>query len=164
MTRNISGMTKPLPLLLTFAMAFVLICICSNQTMAQANSTTTNSEMPFTATLTDCNGQPVVIAGTMHMVTHFTTTPSGGTHTHIHTNYQDVSGTSGTITYRAVSSNHHSFNSNGSQSEFTTIETVKLISQGPTDNLTIRVTMHTTINANGQATASFTTFEVVCNG
>jgi hypothetical protein len=164
MTRNILGTRKPLPLLLTFALALVLIVICSNQTMAQATSTTTNTEMPFTATLTDCNGQPVVISGTMHMVMHFTTDSGGGTHAHIHTNYQDVSGTSGTITYRAVSSNHHSFNSNGAQSEFTTIEDVKLISQGPTDNLTIRVTMHTTINANGQVTASFTNFEVTCNG
>jgi len=98
------------------------------------------------------------------MVTSFTTTASGGTHAQIHTNYQDVSGTSGTNTYRAVSSNHHTFNSNGAQSEFTTIEDVRLISIGPLDNLTIRVTMHTTVNANGQATASFTNFEVVCNG
>ncbi len=164
MTRNILGTRRPLPLFLTFAMAWALIGICSEQTMAQSTSTTTNTEMPFTATLTDCNGQPVVISGTMHMVTQFTTTASGGTHTHIHTNYQDVSGTSGTTTYRAVSSNHHTFNSSGAQSEFTTIEDVKLISQGPLDNLTIRVTMHTTVNANGQATASFITFEVVCNG
>src|ERR1043165_351372 len=127
MTRNISGTTKPLPLVLAFTMALVLIGICSNSASAQTTSSTTNTEMPFTATLTDCNSQPVVVSGTMHMVMQFTTDSNGGTHAHIHNNYQDVSGTSGSINYRAVSSNHHTFNSNGAQSEFTTIEDVKLI-------------------------------------
>ncbi|HVG32407.1 MAG TPA: hypothetical protein VM911_04980 [Pyrinomonadaceae bacterium] len=132
--------------------------------MAQASSTTTNTEMPFTATLTDCNGQPVVVAGTMHMVTHFTVSSNGGTHVHINTNWQDVSGTSGTTTYQAHSNNHFNFNSNGSQSELTTIDDVRLISAGPSDNLKIRAHMHITINANGEPTASFTMFEVVCTG
>lgn len=146
------------------SIAFVLVGICSESALAQATSTTTNTEMPFTATLTDCNGQPVVVSGTMHMVTQYTVSSNGGTHIHINTNWQDVSGTSGTTTYQAHSNNHSHFNSNGSQSEATTIDDVRLISAGPTDNLRIRVTMHTTINANGEVTASFISFEVVCNG
>ena len=136
----------------------------SRPTMAQATSTTTNTQMPFTATMTDCNGQPVVVSGTMHQITHFTTSASGGTHAHINNNWQNASGVSGTTTYRGVSNNHHHFNSNGSQSEFTTIDDVRLISAGPLDNLMIRVHMHTTINANGELTSSFVRFEVVCNG
>ncbi len=164
MSRNIHRINRPLPFLVAVSIAFMLIGICSGSIMAQATSTTTNTEMPFTASLTDCNSQPVVVSGTMHMVTHYTMDASGGTHIEIHTNYQDVSGTSGTITYRAVSSNHHSFNSNGAQTEFTVIDDVRLISRGPTDNLTIRATMHITINANGEVTAVFTRFEMVCNG
>ena len=136
----------------------------SRPTMAQATSTTTNTQMPFTATLTDCNGQPVVVSGTMHQVVHFTTDASGGTHAHINSNWQNVSGESGGITYHAQSNNHNHFNSNGSQSEFTTIDDVRLISAGSTDNLKIRVHMHTTINANGEATSSFIRFEVDCTG
>ena len=163
-TRQILRTTKPLSLLMAVAFAFVLIGICSEPTLAQATSTTTNTEMPFTATLTDCNSQPVVISGTMHMVTQYTVSSNGGTHVHINTNWQDVSGTSGTTTYRAHSNNHSHFNSNGAQSEVTTIDDVRLVSAGSTDNLKVRITMHTTINANGEVTASFVTFEVVCNG
>jgi hypothetical protein len=144
--------------------AFVLIGVCSEPTMAQTTSTTTNTEMPFTATLTDCNGQPVVVSGTMHMVAQYTVSSNGGTHLHINTNWQDVSGSSGTTTYQAHSNNHSHFNSNGAQSEVTTLDDVRLVSAGPTDNLTMRVTMHTTINANGEVTASYVTFEVYCNG
>lgn len=164
MTRQILKTTKPLSLLMAAQIAFVLIGICSEPTRAQATSTTTNTEMPFTATLTDCNGQPVVVAGTMHMVAHYTVSANGGTHLHINTNWQDVSGTSGTTTYRAHSNNHFNFNSQGAQSEVTTIDNVRLISAGLTDNLKIRVTMHTTVNANGEVTASFVNFEVVCTG
>ena len=164
MSRNIHRINRPLQFLVAVSIAFMLIGICSGSIMAQATSTTTNTQMPFSATLTDCNSQTVVVSGTMHMVTHFTTDASGGTHLEIHTNWQDVSGTSGTITYHAVSRNQLSSNSNGAQSEFTSIEDVRLISRGPTDNLTMRTTMHITINANGEVTASFTRFEVVCNG
>lgn len=146
------------------SIAFMLIGICSEPTMAQASSTTTNTQMPFTATLMDCNGQPVVVSGTMHMVTHFTTDANGGTHAHINTNWQDVSGTSGTTIYRAQSNNNSIFNSNGAQSEFTIIDNVHLVSAGLTDNLSFRAHMHVTINANGEATASFLRFELTCNG
>lgn len=162
MTRNILFTRKPLPL--TFILALLLIFICSAPSMAQATSTTTNTEMPFTATLTDCNGQPVVISGTMHMVTHYTTSANGNTHVHINTNWHDVSGISGTTTYRAQSNNHFNFNSNGPQSELTAIDDVRLVSAGPTDNLKLRAHMHVTINANGEATASFVRFELICNG
>ncbi len=164
MTRKILKTTKPLSFLMAVSIAFMLIGICSEPTMAQATSTTTNTQMPFTATLTDCLGQPVVVSGTMHMVAHFTMSANGGTHLHINNNWQNVSGSSGTTTYRAHSNNHFDFNSNGAQSEVTTIDDVRLISAGPTDNLKIRVHMHTTINANGEVTSSFTRFEVVCIG
>ena len=164
MSRNIHRINRPLQFLVAVSIAFMLIGICSGSIMAQATSTTTNTQMPFTASLTDCNSQPVVVSGTMHMVTHFTTDATGGIHFDVHSNWQDVSGTSGTITYRAVSNNEHSFNNSGAQTEFTVIDDVRLISQGPTDNLTMRATMHITVNANGEVTASFTRFEVVCSG
>ena len=164
MTRNILKTTRPLLMIMTVSIAFVLIGLCSEPSRAQATSTTTNTEMPFTATLTDCNGQSVVVSGTMHMVTQYTVSANGGTHLHINTNWQDVSGTAGTTTYRAQSNNHSNFNSTGAQSEVTTIDDVRLISSGSADNLKVRVTTHTTINANGEVTASFTNFEVICTG
>lgn len=160
--------TKKVPLFIALSITIALLFVVQPQLlMAQANSTTSNVQVPVNETVLDCNGQPVVLSGTVHMVVHFTTDAAGGTHVSIHTNYQGVSGTSPSnpgVTYRAVNSSHQTFNSSVPQSEFTSIENVRLISSGPTDNLIVKFTSHTTINANGEATSSFTRFEVVCNG
>ena len=39
-----------------------------------------------------------------------------------------------------------------------------LIAQGSADNLFVRTTIHTTVNANGQITATSFEFEVECQG
>jgi len=151
-------------LAITVALLFVLQ---SQSVMAQATTVTTNVEIPINQTVTDCNGQPVVVSGTAHMVVHFTTDAHGGTHAVVHTNYQDVTGTSQTnpaITYRAVNTSHQTFNSNVPQSEFTVTENVRLVSSGPTDNLIVQITTHTTINALGVATSTVTNMVVKCAG
>ncbi len=160
--------TKQVPMYVAMAIAIAALFLVQPQSlMAQATTVTTNLEMPVNETLLDCNGQSVILSGTMHMVVSFTTDATGGTHVVIHTNYQDVTGSSPTnplISYRGVNSSNQSFNSSVPQSEFTTIENVLLVSSGPTDNLRIKVSMHITINANGEATAVFTRFERVCRG
>lgn len=143
----------------------VLFLVQPQSLMAQATTVTTNQEVPVDTTVFDCNGQPVVLSGTMHMVVHFTTDANGGTHVTTHSNYQDVSGTSTSgLTYRGVNNVQTTFNSSGPQSEVTTVDNVLLASQGATDNLRVSFTTHTTINANGVATAAFTRFTITCNG
>ena len=153
---------------ITLAMAIAVLFLVQPQSlMAQATTVTTNLEMPVNETLLDCNGDPVVLSGTVHMVVHFTTDANGGTHFAIHSNYQDVTGTSTTnpaITYRGVNNSEQISNSSLPQTESTVVSNVLLISQGPTDNLRIRITTHFTINANGVATAVFTRFESNCTG
>lgn len=160
--------TKKVSLFITLTITVALLFVVQSQSvMAQATTTTTNVEIPINQTVTDCNGQPVVISGTAHMVVHFTVDGHGGTHAVIHTNYQDVTGTSQTnpaITYRAVNTSHQTFNSNVPQSEFTSTENVRLVSSGSTDNLIIQITAHTTINALGVATATVTNMAVKCTG
>ena len=151
-------------LAVTVALLFV---VQPRSLMAQASTVTTNVEIPINQTVTDCNGQPVVISGTAHMVVHFTLDGHGGTHVVVHNNYQDVTGTSQinpAITYRAVNTSHQTFNSNVPQSEFTSTENVRLVSSGPTDNLIVQITTHTTINALGVATATVTNMVVKCTG
>ncbi|MCA1593292.1 MAG: hypothetical protein LC754_11725 [Acidobacteria bacterium] len=151
---------------IALAIAIALLFVIQPQLlMAQATTITTNVEMPVNQTVTDCNGQPVILSGTVHMVVHSTTDANGSTHVTIHSNYQDVSGTSPSgITYRGVNSVETTFNSSGPQSEVTTVDNVLLVSQGSTDNLRISATAHITINANGVATAQFTRLAVTCNG
>jgi hypothetical protein len=132
--------------------------------MAQATTTTTNQILPLNTTVTGCDGQVVTLSGDIHIVTHVTTDASGGMHIVEHSNYQNVSGTGGAITYRGVSSNSTVFNNSMPQSEFTVVDQVLLISQGSTDNLQIHVTMHFTINANGQVTAVVENVRAECVG
>lgn len=136
--------------------------------LAQATTVTTNETLTLSATsFNSCNGETVTLTGQVHLVTHVTTDSNGGTHFRSHQNYENVTG-AGSLgnSYRAVSSNNHTVNDNGSnaQQEFTIVNRVRLISQGPADNLLINVTSHTTINANGQATSTVSNFEVICTG
>lgn len=160
--------TKKVQLSIALAITIALLFVVQPLSLrAQANTVTTNVQTPVNETVTDCNGQPVVLSGTIHMVVHFTTDASGGTHAVIHTNYQNVSGTSPSnpgVTYQAVNSSHQTFNSSVPQNEFTSVENVLLVSSGTTDNLKVKVTTHFTINANGEATSVVTRFEADCTG
>lgn len=154
------------PLCLLAAILLLLGAAQSRAVMAQATTTTTNLILPLNTTVSGCDGQLVTLSGEIHIVTHVTTDASGGMHIVEHSNYQDVSGTGQPIllTYRGVSSNTTVFNNSTPQSEFTVVDQVLLISQGPSDNLQIHVTMHFTINANGQTTAVVEEVRVECNG
>lgn len=156
--------TAPLCLL-----AAILLLLCGAQSkavMAQATTTTTNLTLPLNTTVSGCDGQLVTLSGEIHIVTHVTTDANGGMHIVEHSNYQNVSGTGQPVplTYRGVSSNNTIFNNSMPQSEFTVVDQVLLISEGSSDNLQIHVTMHFTINANGQTTAVVEEVRVECNG
>lgn len=135
----------------------------------QATTVTTNETLTLTQqSFNSCNGETVTLTGEVHVVTHVTTDANGGTHTKSHQNFENVTGTGALtlVTYRGVSSNNHTVNNNGSnaQQEFTMINRVRLISRGPTDNLLFSVTVHSTINANGQATSTVNNVTIDCNG
>lgn len=137
--------------------------------LAQATTVTTNETTTLNGTEVNlCSGEVVVLTGEIHVVTHTTTDSNGGLHVKTHQNFENVTGT-GTLfltPYRAVSSNNHSFNDNGSnaQQEFTTVNRVRLISPGPAENFLLNATSHTTVNANGEVTTTFSNFVVNCTG
>lgn len=135
---------------------------------AQATTVTTNETLTLNSTTVNmCNGDVVTLSGQIHIVTHTTADTNGGSHVKTHHNFENVEGT-GTLVlnYRAVSSNNHTVNNNGSnaQQEFTVVERVKLISAGPSDNYKLSVTVHVTINANGEATSEVTNVTADCTG
>ena len=135
---------------------------------AQAGTVTTNETVALSTTTVDlCSADTVTLSGNLHIVTHFTTDSNGGTHTSSHQNFENVTGTGTTsITYRAVSSNSHTVNDNGtnSQQEFTIVNRVRLITQGSTDNYLLNITINTTINANGVATSAVNNVVANCTG
>ena len=135
---------------------------------AQATTVTTNETFTFNSTTVNmCNGDVVTLRGQIHFVTHTTTDNNGGVHVKMHHNFENVEGTGAlVINYRAVSSNNHTVNDNGSnaQQEFTNVNRVRFISQGPSDNFLLNITIHTTINANGEATSTVVHVEANCTG
>lgn len=153
-------------LLCLFAALTMLLCGAQPRAiMAQATTTTTNTTLPLNMTVTACEGQSVTLSGNIHIVTHVTTNPNGF-HIKEHSNYQNVSGVGQPtpFLYRGVSSNNTHFNNHPPQSNFSVVDQVLLLSQGLSDNLQVHVTMHFTINANGQTTATVENVRVECNG
>jgi hypothetical protein len=157
------------PRLLCAALFAVLFTsFAGNEAFAQATTTTTNENIPFTNSLLNpCNGDTVTFSGTLHIVNTLTTDAGGGTHLKTHTNYQDVTGAgvpSG-ITYRVGTVSNEIINdSDGPQSNVTSISTVKLIAPGPALNAFLRIVMHITINADGQTTSTVQEVSAECRG
>ncbi|HYO62077.1 MAG TPA: hypothetical protein VER08_00315 [Pyrinomonadaceae bacterium] len=136
---------------------------------AQANTTTTNQTITLSNVVVNtCDGNSVTLSGKLHLVHHFTVSNSGSTNMTMHSNYEEVQGVGNpSLTlYRGVSSNTHKSHSNGTtpQTNFTNVDRVRLISLGPSENLIINVTTHTTVNSNGQATSTFANASAECNG
>lgn len=162
-------LTSPRVCAVLIASLFVaLVAGATAPAFGQANTVTTNETIPFTGTLTNlCNGDQVTFQGNMHVVNHVTTDSSGGTHVRTHVNYQDVTGTgipSG-LNYRVGTTTNETVNDNdGPQSEVTVIQTIKLITQGPTQNFFLRIVFHITINANGETTSTVEETSVECRG
>ncbi|HEX8000500.1 MAG TPA: hypothetical protein VF528_19105 [Pyrinomonadaceae bacterium] len=161
---------KSLSLLIAFSLAFFALDVVRERpalAAAAATTVTTNETIPYNQTVTDCNGNPVLLTGSMHIVSTFTTgLPNGGSHFSMHTNFQNVSGTGlvEPIEYRGVSSNHFTSNDNNPTYVFTSTQTFRLISQGSTDNLNVQIVMHMTVNANGETTSTVVNVNVECNG
>lgn len=132
---------------------------------AQATTTTDNVDVPIDFTATACNGETVNISGDSHIVVHVTTNDN---HTTLETHIQfhlSGEGTSGTqyVANETVDSIEQTPLDNGAH-VLNSVGQLHLIAQGSADNLIVRTTIHTTVNANGQITATSFDFEVECQG
>ncbi|MBD0327380.1 MAG: hypothetical protein ICV68_13165 [Pyrinomonadaceae bacterium] len=158
---------KRISLFLAFSLALLAFDVARETPAFAATTVTTNETIPYNQTVFDCNGNPVLLSGSMHVLSHYTTgLPNGGSRFSMHTNFQNVSGTGQVdpIEYQGVSSNHFTSNDNNPTTVFTSIQTFRLISQGSTDNLNVQIVMHMTVNANGETTSTVVNVNVECNG
>jgi hypothetical protein len=132
---------------------------------AQATTSTDNTTVPIDFTATACNGETVNISGDSHVVVHLTTNTNNTTfktHIQFHLSGTSASGvqynaneTVDSIEQTPIDNGAHVLNSVGQ---------LHLIAQGSADNLVVRTTIHTTVNANGQITATSFDFQVECQG
>ena len=132
---------------------------------AEAVTMTDNTDVPIDFTATACNGETVNISGDSHVVVHLTRNDNHTTfetHIQFHLSGEGASGTR-YVANETVDSIEQTPTDNGAQ-VLNSVGQLHLIAQGSADNLVVRTTIHTTVNANGQITATSFEFEVECQG
>jgi hypothetical protein len=132
---------------------------------AQATTLTDNTTVPIDFTATACNGETVNISGDSHVVVHLTRNDNHTTfktHIQFHLSGDGASGTR-YIANETVDSIEQTPTDQGAH-VLNSVGQLHLIAQGSADNLVVRTTIHTTVNANGQITATSFDFQVECQG
>ena len=132
---------------------------------AQATVIDSNMTVPIDFIATSCNGETVIISGESQVHVHAVGAPGGHgtffTHIQFHLSGEGPSGTR----YNANETVNSIENSGlGTASTFNSVGQLNLVSQDSSDNLRVRTTIHTTVNANGEVTAASFEFTVDCNG
>lgn len=151
-------------LLLTVCALSLHALVTPQSASAEATTSTDNTTVPIDFTATACNGETVNISGDSHVVVHLTRNDNHTTfetHIQFHLSGEGASGTR-YIANETVDSIENT--SPGAAQVFNSVGQLHLIAQGSADNLVVRTTIHTTVNANGQITATSFEFEVECQG
>jgi len=110
-----------------------------------------------------CNGDVVVMNGTLHQEMNFNTTPSGNTHMSLNatiqlTGYGQPSG----AYYVAKESLHQETNTKGLAQEQSFGTKIKLVAQGPTPDMVDRATLHIVIDKNGVPKSDISKHQISC--
>jgi len=155
---------------LTLAITLVALTL-AGPAFAQALAITTNDFVPFAqVNLVPCAnggaGELVLVQGTLHIQQHITINNNRAT-IKSHFQPQGASGTGLTTgdSYNAVGVTQEvdTLALTGGATEFTFINNFRLIGQGPGNNLQVKQTIHTTINADGTVTSVVDNSSVECN-
>ncbi|MGQ0715209.1 MAG: hypothetical protein ACT4PJ_16040 [Gemmatimonadaceae bacterium] len=124
---------------------------------------------PFTATVSaSCNGEPVVVSGTMNTVSQAQDTPSDNVHFRLHTNLQGVSGVGAVSGNRYRLSQVHNVTYNYEafldppRFETTQIFRYRLVGQRPDNNTWFNVGVNTTVTPDGRITSTWSEVEGRC--
>lgn len=153
--------TKRLTLTLTIAILGVVICepVAFGQTVIMQDAQFTNQ-----AAFNECNGEFVVLNGTMHSEMTFSTNPNGMTHYSLNaTEHMTGVGVTTGVSYVANESQHLETNTRGVAQDQTNNTKIKLISQGPTPNMMDHATLHVVIDKNNVVKVEISKHQIKCN-
>jgi hypothetical protein len=148
-------------------LALVFLLALNSSVAAQATSTTTSTTSPLGGTIApSCQGEVIPVTGQVHTTIHTTINPQGDSNLvfHINVHGAGVGETTGTR-YEFNQSSNQVFNRHGTGAlEFTFVDFVRVISQGPEQrDFFLRMLIHVTLNAQGEVTAQVNEFERVCD-
>ena len=156
--------------LTTLAVLFVATFLLSFKA-PPATTTTTNEIIPFSQfVFVPCAnggaGEVVEVSGNLHIVTHITINGNNVSQKS-HFQPQGAGGVGLTTgdTYNAVgvTQDQSKFSLQNGQAEFTSVNNFRLIGQGQAANFQVHQLVHTTINANGDATSTVSNSSIECN-
>jgi hypothetical protein len=158
-------------LVLSLAVVGAILALAAGIALAQATTDTFHETEPVDQVFDQpCVAEPqeqIRLTGEVHILTHVTEDANGGLHVLQHSQFNRLSGTgleSGTR-YRGVGViRDETYIAPGGPREFTGVARFHLVSAGPSDNLLVFVTAHTTFNANGEPSVNFQRIVVKCAG
>lgn len=153
-----------------FSLVFAIIAVATlafaASARAQASVTQSNETVPINFITVDCNGQTILADGDSHVVQHSVVDANGTVHfsSHIDFHLKAVTIVNGQEVRHTINESVESQNNFVGATTFSSVGSLHANTSGSTDNLVIRTTIHTTVNANGEVTASSFEFETECRG
>ncbi len=134
--------------------------------LAKASTQTQSFKQEFAGgQYVSCAGEIIFTTGYVHHVHHVTLDNNGGYHYKWHMNVQSVSAVGLTTGYKyqwVNVINNQEFSGIVGQT-YTSFGKLKVIGQGDVSNFAVQLTLHTTVNANGEVTAEVYNYKYVCD-
>jgi hypothetical protein len=144
---------------LTFAVLAMIICAPS------AFGQTTSNDISFSnvSVMDDCTQEMVLMNGTVHTATSFSSNPNGTTHFKFDfTEHATGIGQTSGVNYVINDNSHEEVNTKGIAQEQFVGTKMKMISQGPSPNLTERSTLHVVIDSNNNVKVDKSKTQISC--
>jgi hypothetical protein len=148
---------------ITLTLSFAVLAMIVSVPSAFGQATSTDTPFSNVPVVNDCTGETVLISGTLHTETSFTTNPNGMTHFKFDFNEHATGvGVTSLVNYVVNESSHEEVNTKGIAQEQSFGTKMKMISQGPYPNLTERSTLHVVIDKNNNVRVDKSKSQVSC--
>jgi hypothetical protein len=142
-----------------------VVVVAALTVSASASAATTVQKIPFSATVTLCNGDTLDLSGTLLDSVTTTSTPSGGVIFAFHDNPQGISGvdtTTGTVFHATGLTREVDVSSPPGGFTSTFVNRFHIQATRGAQSFIISETEHVTVTPDGTVTASFDNFSSTC--
>ena len=148
----------------TVAVTFVFMVLMMCVSAAFGQTVVTDSQITDQMITNECNGETVLLNGTLHQEMSFTTNPNGNTHSSFNATIHETGYGQTTGVYYVANENvHNETNTKGVAQEQSFGTKIRLISQGPeTPNMVDRATLHVVIDKNNVVRVEISKHQIQC--
>lgn len=144
-------------------MILALAVFAANAPSLFAQALVTDTQLSDQMITNECNGEVVLLNGTLHQETTFNTAPNGNTHMSLNATIRlNGYGQSSGSFYVAKESIHQETNTKGIAQEQFFGTKIKLVAQGPTPDMVDRATLHVVIDKDGNVKQDISKHQMQC--